>query len=124
MTPLAQKIVALIERSRLPLADEKALQTKLLILLGAAGFAALREVRLSDQDIVDFMVFDADSLLAGLAIEVKIKGQRRSIYKQLERYCSHPRVTEIILVTNVPMGLPETINGKPCAIANLGRGWL
>lgn len=124
MTLLAQKIVALIERSRLPLADEKALQLAMAKLFDDAWLDTQREVRLSDDDIVDFMAFERHDALHGLAIEVKIKGQRRSIYKQLERYCSHPRVTEIILVTNVPMGLPDTINGKPCAIANLGRGWL
>jgi hypothetical protein len=56
-----------------------------------------------------------------VAIEVKIGGSRRAIYRQLERYCLHERVGGIILATNVAMTLPVDINHKPTAIAHLGR---
>lgn len=129
-------IIALIETHRLPLSDEKDLQAELAAVLGGAGISYRREVRLSATDIVDFMVWDlADSQLSpddavsrlgapALAIEVKIKGQRRAIYRQLERYCAHDDVAELVLATNVPMGLPDAINGKPVALARLSRGWL
>ncbi|WP_316234641.1 hypothetical protein [Bradyrhizobium sp. SZCCHNR1020] len=116
--PLRNDIIALIESARLPLADEKILQAELARLFDGAGIVYRREVRLSAADIVDFMIAD------GLAIEIKIKGQRRAIYKQLERYCAHAHVGEIVLATNVAMGLPDAINGKPVGLARLGRGWL
>lgn len=121
---LRDDIIALIERSRLPLADEKALQAEMAMLFAGAGLFVDREVRLSPDDIVDFLAFEPMELFYGLAIEVKIKGQRRAIYKQLERYCGHPRVTGIVLATNIVLGLPPRINGKPVTLANLGRGWL
>ncbi|MGJ5000554.1 hypothetical protein ACQR10_04470 [Bradyrhizobium sp. HKCCYLRH2060] len=121
---LASRIVTLLERAPLPLSDEKQLQAELHALLQREGFDASREIRLDAGDIVDFMIFDGDFVLSGLAIEVKIKGQRRAIYRQLERYCGHPRVAGIVLATNVAMALPETIKGKPARIAQLGRAWL
>ncbi|WP_257164666.1 hypothetical protein [Bradyrhizobium sp. SRS-191] len=121
---LAPRIVALLERAPLPLSDEKQLQADMLALLKADGLDAVREVRLDQRDIVDFMIFDGDFVLTGLAIEVKIKGQRRAIYRQLERYCAHPRVNGILLATNVAMSLPAEIEGKPACVARLGRAWL
>jgi len=117
LQPPASLVVHLLTTNRLPLSDEKVLQRSIADVLEAAALDFEREVRLGDGDIVDFM-------LGGLAIEVKIKGARRAIYRQLERYCRHEAVTSIILATNVPMALPVEINGKPTAIAQLGRGWL
>ena len=124
MTDLVSRIVRLLERAPLPLSDEKALQAEMLALLQHDGLAVEREVRLGEGDIVDFLILDGQSYRSGLAVEVKIKGQRRAIYRQIERYCTHPRVTEIVLATNVPMGLPDTIHGKPARVAQLGRAWL
>ncbi|MGJ5163184.1 hypothetical protein [Bradyrhizobium sp. HKCCYLR1051] len=121
---LATEIVTLLERAPLPLSDEKALQAEMHALLQREGFAVSREVRLDASDIVDFMIFDGDYVLSGLAIEVKIKGQRRAIYRQVERYCGHPRVAGIVLATNVAMALPERIKGVPACVAQLGRAWL
>jgi len=102
---------------QLPLSDEKQLQAAISDVLEAASLDFEREVHLGPRDIVDFMV-------EGVAIEVKIKGGRRDIYRQLERYCGYDAVTAIVLATNVPMGLPSLICGKPTSIAALGRGWL
>jgi hypothetical protein len=125
MTDLAARVVALLERAPLPLSDEKQLQADMLQLFQREGLAVVREVRLDAGDIVDFMILDGScSYQAGLAIEVKIKGQRRAIYRQLERYCAHPRVNGIVLATNVAMALPAAIGGKPAAVAQLGRAWL
>jgi hypothetical protein len=81
-------------------------------------------VNLGDGDIVDFLVITEVMPLSGVAIEVKIKGSRRAIYRQIERYCRHDAVEEIVLATNVPMSLPATIGGKSAYVANLSRGWL
>lgn len=110
-------VVELLSRLRLPLADEKALQERIAEAFTLAGFVFEREVRLSPGDIIDFMVGDC-------GVEVKIKGRRREIFKQCVRYCSHERVHALVLATNIPMGLPESINGKPVAICDLGRAWL
>jgi hypothetical protein len=117
-------LVALIEAHRLPLSDEKDLQAELARVFDVAGIIYQREVSLSFADIPDFMVFGAPGLTRGIAVEVKIKGQRRAIYRQIERYCAHEDVTGLVLATNVPMGVPDTIHGKPVALARLSRGWL
>jgi hypothetical protein len=115
---LRTDIVALLTSHRLTLADEKALQEEMATVFLNAGLDFRREVKLSACDIVDFMVGE------GVAVEVKIKGNRRAIYRQLERYCAHEQVCSLVLATNVVMGLPETIAGKPVVVANLGRSWL
>jgi len=112
------QIVDLLTSHRLTLSDEKALQEEMAAVFLKADLAFRREVRLSADDRVDFLVNEA------CAVEVKIKGSRRAIFRQLERYCEHDQVCELVLATNIPMGLPDDICGKPVAIANLARGWL
>lgn len=125
MKALATYVVSQIEAHRLPLQDEKSTQAELARLLDAIGLTYRREVRLSAADIVDFMLpVAAEQGSGGIAIELKIKGQRRAIYRQLERYCAHDDVAALILATNVPMGLPDQINGKPVALARLARAWM
>lgn len=114
---LRAQIVHLLTSHRLPLSDEKQLQQAMAAVFEAAGLPYEREVRLNDGDIVDFMV-------ALTAVEVKIKGNRRDIFRQVERYCGHASVHDLVLATNVPMSLPSPICGKPVSVAHLGRGWL
>lgn len=122
-----QLIVDIFARYRLPLSDEKALQADIAKVLEMELVPFTREVRLDDKDIVDFMVGPGallQPLQAACAIEVKIGGSRRAIYRQIERYCEHPQVAEIVLATNVPMSLPFEVLGKRTAIAHLSRSWL
>lgn len=114
---LRAHIIELLTTHRLPLSDEKLLQEAIGDVFQAAALDFEREVHLGPRDIVDFMV-------EGIAVEVKIKGNRRDIYRQLERYCTYETVASIVLATNVPMALPVEICGKPTGIAALGRGWL
>jgi hypothetical protein len=114
---LRAQIVHLLTSHRLPLSDEKQLQQAMADVFTAADLEFRREVRLSDGDIVDFMV-------GVTAVEVKIKGNRRDIFRQVERYCGHADVYDLVLATNVPMSLPSPICGKPVSVAHLGRGWL
>lgn len=112
------RIIEILTTHRWPLSDEKLLQPLIAIEFARAGLSNIsREVHLGPRDIVDF-------LIGGVAVEVKIKGDRRAIFRQLERYCGYDAVGEIVLATNVPMSLPELIEGKPASIAALGRGWL
>lgn len=106
-----------IQRRRLNLNTEALLQEGLEEAFKADGIIYTREVRLSSYDRPDFMCGD-------IAIEAKVKGSAKSIYKQCERYCQHDRVRALILVTNRSMGFPRDINGKPCYLINLGRSWL
>lgn len=114
---MMQNIKAIIEQHRLPLTDEKVTQAAIANALELAGVSFEREVRLSDADIVDFMV-------GNIAIEVKIKGAKAAIYRQLERYAEHDNVSSILLVTSRSMHLPALINGKPTLVASLSRGWM
>ncbi len=115
----AADVCRLIEHSRLNLSHEKDTQADLAAILDGAGILYRREVRLSPGDIPDFLVGD------GVAIEVKIKGaQKRSVYRQLCRYAEHDQVKAIVLATNLSMGLPPEINGKPTFYASLGKGWI
>lgn len=117
ISPQASQILALVRTLRLDLTNEKRTQVGLQEALERAGIVAQREVQLGDGDIVDFMV-------GNIAIEMKLKGQRRAILDQLERYARHGDVHEIILLTARCMTLPAHIGGKPAAVGSLSQGWL
>lgn len=117
MSPEALMILQIASRVRLTLTDEKRAQEEFSEVLTAQGIAHEREVTLAPGDIVDFMV-------GGIAVEMKVKGQRMAIYRQLVRYATHDQVQEIVLLSARCMGLPEAIHGKPAAVASLSRAFL
>lgn len=110
-------IVGVLRPLRLSLSDELRLHAQMAEAFDTAGLPYEREVRLSSRDRIDFM-------FGTVGVEVKINGSKREIYRQLERYAEHDRITALLLVINVPMGLPPTINGKPVALHSLARAWL
>ena len=85
-----------------------------------SGLVFEREKRLSASDIPDFL------MAGGVVVECKMKNKSRKIeiFRQLSRYAEYQGVTSIILATNVSMGLPEQINGKPVFFASVSRGWM
>lgn len=111
-------IVTLLQRARFPLSEEKVTQASIGELLALKEFNFSREFRLSDEDIPDFF------LAGGICIEVKVRGQRKSIYRQLARYAAHDQVKGIILATSVCMRLPDNICGKLALTTSLSAGWL
>ena len=114
---MARRIATLLRGKRLRLDNEKLLQAQVAEVLAVGNIDAVREVRLAPGDVID--------LLAGeVGIEIKIKGQRRAIYRQCERYCGHEAIEALILITNAAMGMPASINGKPVFVVSLGTGWL
>lgn len=116
--PEIQELCALMKRARLDLSDEKRTQNDLAELFSSQGVEFKREVRLGPGEIVDFMVAD-------IAIEVKMnRARKKSIFRQLERYAKSPDVAVLVLVTNIGMGLPEFIGGKPVYYISLGSAWL
>ncbi|MDK9702528.1 MAG: hypothetical protein OEL20_05265 [Sulfuritalea sp.] len=115
----AAAIVRLIRQHRFDLSTEKCVQAQLEEALAREGIVFEREKRLSAQDIPDFV------LAGGVVLECKMRGARKmDIYKQLRRYAVYPDVTALILVSNLAMGLPPEINGKPVYAASLSRGWI
>jgi len=113
----AEEIVVVLRKQRFRLDNEKLLQSQVEAVLEQASIPAQREARLGPGDIVDFLAGD-------VAIECKIKGQRRAIYRQCERYCGFEAVGSLILLTNAAMGMPPELCGKPVYFVDLGRGWL
>lgn len=115
---MINKLVGLLRQARFSLERESECQREIGELLEICGVACVREHRLDSKNILDFFI-------NGIAIEVKLKkGAAKAIYKQCERYCQFDDVKALILVTNRPMGFPPEINGKPCYVVSLGRGWL
>lgn len=110
-------LFTVLSRTKFPATPEKDVQAAVADALTDAGIAFEREVRLNDHDIIDFLV-------AGVGIEVKIKGARRAIYRQLQRYAESDAVKSLVLLSSVAMGLPPEIDGKPVTILSLGRAWL
>lgn len=116
---LVQSVARLIAKTRISVSTEKAMQSDLERLLTAASIPFAREHRLSDTDIPDFIVGD------GVVLECKLRGARKIlIFKQLERYAAHARVKALVLVSNVSMGLPEFINGKPLYHVSVSTAWM
>jgi hypothetical protein len=113
-------VVRLLQRCRFDLSSEKHLQQDIAQAFDADGVSYVREHRLSADDIPDFMVGD------GILVECKMrnKSKRMAIFNQLVRYAGHDEVKVIILASNVSMGLPPDINGKPLYAASLSQGWL
>lgn len=120
VAPEISAIMVMLKRHRFDLTSEKATQAGIEVVLTAHDVEFTREKRLTGRDIPDFFV----SAL-GLAIEVKMKGAgKMNVFRQLERYASHEAVQTILLVTNLAMGLPPAINGKPTHYLSLGSAWL
>ena len=114
-------LVNLLSKMIFPLSVEKDTQREIENCLLRDKIAFDREVflpGLSKSEKPDFVIGD------GIVIEVKIKGTKADIYRQCERYCRHPRVTSLILMTNKAMGFPEEIFGKPCYVIDMSKAWL
>lgn len=77
--------------------------------LAAAGIEYSREHRLSDRDRIDFLV-------GTVGIEVKIKGSRSALIRQLGRYARSDEVDSLILASSVRRllyAVPDTVLSKP-----------
>ena len=120
MDALIEKVAGVLRHKRLCLHDEKELQREMhkIFLSNMDPADVERELPLDKDNIIDFRIF------AQVGVEVKIKGQKRAIYKQCVRYCEFDQIKTLLLVTNKSMGFPEQINGKDCYVLNLGRAWL
>jgi hypothetical protein len=113
----AAEVFAVLSKGRLPCDREVDLQDAVEWLLKSYRVEFIREHDLTGHGRVDFMCGD-------VAVEIKVNGSARAIYRQCRRYCECPEVKALILVTNKTIGLPEEINGKPCRVLSVGKAWL
>lgn len=110
-------IMSILGKYKLNLNNEKLLQSQIVDIFSLNNILHLREHRLDDKNILDFFI-------NGIAIEIKIGGQAKKIYRQCERYAQFDEVKAILLVANKATGFPKSIIGKDCYVLNIGKAWM
>lgn len=115
-----KNIFELLRGKRFILSDEKKLQLELANIFNEEGIKFIREMPLDEkgEDIIDFL------LEVGIGIEIKIKCNKRAMYRQLLRYSNSPKIEQIILITATNTGMPNSLEGKPVFILNISKAWL
>lgn len=115
MTLTPENLCTILAVRYLHLTNEKALQDEIAARLDDCGVAYHKEAKVSGGAI--------DFLVGGIGVEVKIKGQRRAIYRQLEKYAEDENISHLILLTSIASPMPAEINGKPVTVLNIGGLW-
>lgn len=110
-------ILRILSGYKFSLSSEKILQEEICSVLESNSISFEREVKLSSDSFIDF-------LLSDIGVEVKIKGTAAGIYRQLTKYCASEKINAVILLTNRSMGVPTQINNKPVYVVHLGEKWL
>jgi hypothetical protein len=89
--------------------DEVTFQLAVERALKREGLAYEREVRLSPQDRIDFL------LANGVGLELKINGATAEVVRQLIRYAQNDRIEALILCTTRAshQSVPLDLGGKP-----------
>lgn len=105
----AVEVTTLLSRYRIMGLAEAIVQDQIERALRKEGVAFEREVELAPGDRIDFMI-------EGVGVEVKTKGTRAQIIRQLARYIRNDRIEEIVLAATsrrVLAGMPDEITGTP-----------
>ena len=110
-------LIKLLSAYKFSLNTEDELKLQMAKVLDDNQIPYIKEHRLDAKNRVDFFIYEH-------AIEVKVKGGAKKIFRQCERYCGFDTVKGLVLVTNKSMGFPEMVNGKPCYVMSLGKSWL
>ena len=120
MSDLAEQLRATLTKRRLPAATELALQDAIALAFTAAGIAFDREVHLSAEDRIDFLVEGT------VGLEVKISGGLSEVTRQLHRYAQHERIGSLVLVTTRMrhLALMREFNAKRIHVLHLIGGSL
>ena len=119
IAPLLTMLAGLLASARFTLTDEIKCQNQIERLLADSNVPYNREYRLDDAGVIDFFL-----PRSGIGLEVKVHSQvsRRSIYRQVERYCGHEEIGALLLATGRCMSLPRDICGKPVRVHSLSLG--
>lgn len=119
---LALEIVRLLRAQRYRFADERGLQDGIAVVLAGAGRPFVREARLGEAGVVDFLVGAAPAV----GVEVKVQGGLAAVTRQLFGYAGRPEVDALVLVTPraAHRRLPPTLAGKPVHVCHLLLGAL
>lgn len=109
MTPA--DLHASLSAFRFPYGTELELQDAVGVALGNCGIDHQRELRLTPQDRIDFLV-------GRIGIECKIADGPAKLLSQLVRYAADDRIDGLLLVTSRSShrGMPAEILGKPVAV--------
>lgn len=103
LDPLAEILRSDLAGARV--CSEAELQAWIERILKAHGVSHVREAIL-DVGRPDFMV-------GRVAVEVKIKGSRMDLIRQVQRYTTSPKVDEVLVVTTrLSHTVPATLGGK------------
>jgi len=96
---------------------EREVQDGLALIFQHERIAFEREVALTPEDRIDFLV-------GAIGVEVKIKGGPSAVLEQLTRYAQHDRVRALLLVTQRVQlaNLGGEIDGKPLRTLAVWRG--
>lgn len=106
---IVDRIEQCLLAKRFRYSDEEDLQAGIAQTLAEAAIPFAREVHLIGAGRIDFLV-------DWIGIEVKTKGSRIAVTRQLYRYAANQLLSELMLVTTRAQhrGIPETILGKKC----------
>lgn len=116
-------LVALLKGFRFTgVVTEKDFQDAVGEALTTRGVAFEREVDLGDGDRIDFMVGE-------VGLELKMEGSTANVARQLQRYCRHERVQEIVLATTrtlhqAVLGRQPSFGGKALHVTRVRGGLL
>lgn len=105
----AEDITSLLARYQIIGTSEAMVQERIEKALDKEGVEHRREVELAPGDRIDFMV-------GTVGVEVKTKGTRSQIIRQLGRYVRSDEVKEIVLAATsrrLLAGTPDEITGMP-----------
>lgn len=105
-----QRVGMLISSHSFNFMNEIQLQDGLEQLFKEHKIPYVREFRLSNKDIVDFMI---DFQAGSVALEVKIDGTRSSLLRQIGRYLKHDTISCVFLV-----GTPYWVTNMPKSLLN------
>lgn len=109
-----EELAEVIERHQFSFGSEADLQEGIEQVLRGCGVEFRREVRLTRQDRIDFMV-------GRVGLEVKTGGSISALTRQVHRYAQLDEVDAIVVVAGLERltDLPGVINGKPVRVVRM-----
>lgn len=115
-----ERVDRALRRHRFRFDDERELQAGIELVLRGEGLVVAREASLGDSGTIDFLV----GSLGSVGIEVKTRGSRADLARQVHRYLQHESLQALMVVTTraALAQLPEVIANKPVYVHHLVTG--